>query len=87
MSAAGIEPATNGLKGQIRVCASPIQEPIAFVTVHWTDVEVSLLDAVFKVCQHLCVQWTCLPADALFLCVNLLIFYYGSGDRYTFCHL
>jgi hypothetical protein len=21
------------------------------------------LDAVFKVCQHFCVQWTCLPED------------------------
>ena len=30
MSAAGIEPATNGLKGQSPVCASPIQKPAPF---------------------------------------------------------
>jgi hypothetical protein len=65
MSAAGIEPATNGLKGQIRVCASPIQEPITFVPVHWTIVEVSLLDAVFKVCQHFDVQWIWFLTESL----------------------
>ncbi|MCJ7536961.1 MAG: hypothetical protein MUO57_15645 [Anaerolineales bacterium] len=30
VSAAGLEPATNGLKGQSPLCASPIQEPTLF---------------------------------------------------------
>jgi hypothetical protein len=30
MSATGLEPVTNGLKGQNMYCASPIQEPTTF---------------------------------------------------------
>ena len=65
VSAAGIEPATNGLKGQSPQCASPSQEPTLFTPVHWTVDEESLLDAYFKVCQRLCVQRTRLPTDVL----------------------
>jgi hypothetical protein len=43
-------------------------------------VKVSLLDAVFKVCQRLHVQCTCLPADDIAFCVDLQIFYYSLAD-------
>jgi len=65
MSAAGLEPATNGLKGQSPQCASPIQEPTLFTPVHWTVDKESLLDTYLKVCQHLCIQRTRLPTDVM----------------------
>ena len=63
MSALGFEPRTNGLKGQSPFCASPIQGPTAFASVHWTVDKERLLDAFFKVCQHFCVQRICLPME------------------------
>jgi hypothetical protein len=48
MSAEGLEPSTNGLKGQSSQLFSPVQEPAHFDPVHWMDHAESLLDAVFK---------------------------------------
>jgi hypothetical protein len=58
VSAEGFEPSTNGLKSQSLSSASPIQWPANFHLVHWTASKASTLDAYFKVCQQLHVQWT-----------------------------
>jgi hypothetical protein len=51
VSAKGLEPLANGLKGQPPENASPIQWPTRFAPVHWTGGKESALDAILKVCQ------------------------------------
>lgn len=48
VSARGLEPPTNGLKGRCPQTASPIQELTRFAPVYWTSGEESLLDTFFK---------------------------------------
>lgn len=48
MSAQILELSTNGLEGQRSEDASPIQEPIRFNPIHWTDGEKSPLDLFIK---------------------------------------
>jgi len=46
VSAKGLEPLTNGLKGQHPENAAPIQWPTLFAPVHWTGGKESTLDAI-----------------------------------------
>ena len=53
VSVEGLEPSTNGLKGQKPYYAASIQWPAVFFLVHWTIIHTSTLDALYKVVSTL----------------------------------
>jgi hypothetical protein len=64
VSAAGIEPATNGLKGQQFEAVSPIQKPTAFA--QYTERYINPVSWMHvKVGQHFYFQWRSLPTDGM----------------------
>jgi len=65
VSAAGIEPATNGLKGQQFESISPIQKPTAFAQYTGRYLKTVSWMCIFKASQHYYVQCTSLPTDGL----------------------